>query len=122
MTMRRHEPVVDRFLPLTTVAFEILLAAAEGERHAYDIMLAIERRTAGRVSLNPGTLYRAVDRLVREGLLEVNERRPAHEREVRKTFRLSRLGARVAAAEAARLADQVDAARTRRLLRPPGRA
>jgi len=115
-------PSVEGYLPLTTVAFEILLAASEGERHAYDIMLAIERRTAGRVSLNPGTLYRAVDRLVREGLLEALERRPAHERDVRKMFRLSRLGARVAAAEAARLADQVDAARTRRLLRRPGRA
>jgi DNA-binding PadR family transcriptional regulator len=118
----RRDPPVDHLLPLTTVAFEILLAAAEGERHAYDIMLAIERRTAGKVSLNPGTLYRAVDRLVREGLLQTLERRPAGEQEVRKVFRLSRLGARVAAAEAERLADQVDAARVRRLLRRPGRA
>ena len=117
----RRDPAVDDFLPLTTVAFEILLAVAEGERHAYDVMLAIERRTAGRVSLNPGTLYRAVDRLVREGLLEALER-PSGERDFRKVFRLSRLGARVAAAEAERLAAQVEAARARRLLRGPGRA
>ena len=52
----------DSFLPLTAVSFEILLALAEGGRHGYDIMLEIERRTGGRVSLNPGTLYRALDR------------------------------------------------------------
>ena len=60
MTARRPAP--DTFLPLTPVAFEILLALAEDPRHGYDIMLEIERRTAGRVSLNPGTLYRALDR------------------------------------------------------------
>jgi DNA-binding PadR family transcriptional regulator len=106
---------VDAFLPLTTVAFEILLAVADGERHGYDIMVAIEERTDGRLSLNPGTLYRAVDRLVREGLLEVHERRLESD-ERRRYFALSRLGARVAAAEARRLADQVKAARAARLL------
>nr|MDQ3070524.1 PadR family transcriptional regulator [Acidobacteriota bacterium] len=65
---RRADPA--SFLPLTPVAFEILLALAEGERHGYDIMLEIERRTGGRVSLNPGTLYRALDRLVEQGLLD----------------------------------------------------
>ena len=119
---KQPEPDIDRFLPLTTVAFEILLAAADGERHGYDVMLAIERRTAGRISLNPGTLYRALDRLVRQGLLEAVERRPAEDREIRKMFRLTRFGAAVASAEAERLADQVDAARRRRLLGRPGRA
>jgi DNA-binding PadR family transcriptional regulator len=103
------------FLPLTTVAFEILLAVAGGERHGYDIMVTIEDRTDGRLSLNPGTLYRAVNRLVREGLLEAGERR-IESGERRRIFRLSRLGSRVAAAEARRLADQVKAARAVRLL------
>jgi len=106
---------VNAFLPLTTVAFEILLAVAEGERHGYDIMVAIEERTDGGLSLNPGTLYRAVDRLVREGLLESHERR-MESGERRRFFRLSRLGSRVAAAEARRLAAQVSAARAVRLL------
>jgi len=64
---------VDTHLPLTTVAFEILLALGEGERHGYDIMLAIEQRTGGRISLNPGTLYRALDRLTERGLLSSAE-------------------------------------------------
>jgi DNA-binding PadR family transcriptional regulator len=108
----------DAFLPLTTVSFEILLALAEGPRHGYDVMVAIETRTNGRISLNPGTLYRALDRLADQGLLESGERRVGTNH--RRVFRLSRLGSRIAAAEARRLADQVSAARVRRLLPETG--
>src|SRR5918994_6659006 len=104
-----HSTDPSSFLPLTAVAFEILLALADGERHGYDVMLEIERRTGGRVSLNPGTLYRALDRLAAQGLLESVRQREGGE--PRRVFRLSRLGAAVAAAEAARLDDQVRAAR-----------
>jgi DNA-binding PadR family transcriptional regulator len=114
--MTDHDP--DAFLPLTTVAFEILLALAEGPRHGYDVMVAIEARTDGRISLNPGTLYRALDRLASHGLLDSGERRVGTNH--RKVFKLSRLGARVAASEARRLADQVSAARVRRLLPQAG--
>lgn len=119
MAAARPDPV--SFLPLTEVAFEILLALAEGERHGYDVMLEIERRTGGRVSLNPGTLYRALDRLLAQGLLSVEIQRPSGSEEGRRVFALSRLGAAVAAAEAARLDDQVRAARASRLLKKPGR-
>jgi DNA-binding PadR family transcriptional regulator len=111
----------DALLPLTTVAFEILLSLAGGERHGYDIMVSIEERTNGRLSPNPGTLYRAVARLSKEGLLESTDRRTASG-DRRRFFRLSALGARVAKAEARRLADQVRAARARRLLTPAGDA
>jgi DNA-binding PadR family transcriptional regulator len=117
MTAKPRDP--DDFLPLTPMAFEILLAVAEGERHGYDVMLAIERRTSGRLSPNPGTLYRAINRLVDEGLLETAREAP-HDSEPRTLFRLSRFGARVLAAEAARLADQAGAAR--RLLKRFGGA
>lgn len=115
----RTDPI-DRYLPLTAVAFEILLALADGPRHGYDVMVAIEERTGGRISPNPGTLYRALDRLLHEGLLEAAERRVGTAD--RRVFRLSRLGARVAAAEAARLAGQVGAARAARLLPRAGGA
>ena len=77
-------------------------------------MAAIEARTNGRISLNPGTFYRALDRLLSQGLLQAGERRVGTSH--RRVFKLSRLGARVAAGEARRLADQVSAARVRRLL------
>ncbi len=120
--MARRDP--QSFLPLTPVVFEILLALAPGPRHGYDVMLEIERRTGGRVSLNPGTLYRALDRLAVQGLLEV-ALQPAEARggaaEQRRVFSISRLGAAVAEAGAARLEDQIRAARARRLARK-GRA
>ena len=106
------------FLPLTPVAFEILLALAEGERHGYDVMTEVERRSAGAISPNPGTLYRALDRLVQEGLLTPTVR--SVEGESRRVFSLSALGRDVAAAEAARLSDQVLAARSLRLFKRSG--
>jgi DNA-binding PadR family transcriptional regulator len=108
MADKRRDP--EHYLPLTPMAFEILLAVTEGDRHGYDVMLAIERRTGGRLSPNPGTLYRAINRLVDEGLLET-ARGVSHDSEPRTLFRLSRLGARVLAAEASRLADQAGTAR-----------
>ena len=108
----------ETFLPLTPVAFEILLAVAPGPLHGYDILTGIEERTRGAMSPNPGTLYRALDRLVAEGLLAASDERRASG-EIRRCFRLSALGARVASAEAARLADQLGAARARGV--SPGR-
>ena len=108
----------ESFLPLTPVAFEILLALAEGERHGYEVMIEIERRSAGRISPNPGTLYRALDRLVQEGLL--TSAVGSVDGESRRVFSLSPLGREVAAAEAARLSDQVLAARSLRLLKRSG--
>ena len=108
----------ESFLPLTPVAFEILLALADDERHGYDVMIEIERRSAGRISPNPGTLYRALDRLVQEGLLTSAVR--TVDGETRRIFSLSPLGRAVAAAEAARLSDQVLAARSLRLLKRRG--
>jgi DNA-binding PadR family transcriptional regulator len=117
MTNRSNESP-ESFLPLTPVAFEILLALAEGERHGYEVMVEVERRSAGRISPNPGTLYRALHRLVQEGLLTSAER--TVEGESRRVFSLSPLGRAVAAAEAGRLSDQVVAARTLRLLERGG--
>jgi DNA-binding PadR family transcriptional regulator len=108
----------ESFLPLTPVAFEILLALADGERHGYEVMTEIERRSAGTISPNPGTLYRALDRLVQEGLLTSAVR--SIEGEGRRLFSLSPLGRAVAAAEAARLSDQVLAARSLRLFKRSG--
>ena len=48
------------FLPLTPVSFEILLALAGGEQHGYAVMLDVERRTGGGISLHAGSLYRAL--------------------------------------------------------------
>ena len=104
---------VERFLPLTPVVFEIALALATGERHGYEIMQEVERRTDGQIVLHPGTLYRALSRLLDQGLIEELDERPAAEPddERRRYYRLTPLGHAVARAEVERLASQVTAAR-----------
>ena len=108
----------DSFLPLTPVAFEILLALADGEQHGYSIMREVDRRSSGAVTLHPGTLYRALARLLESGLIaELDERPdPAHDDERRRYYQLTDRGIAVARAEAQRLESQLSAARARRLL------
>lgn len=114
----RHTPDPASLLPLTPVAFEILLALAEEERHGYHIMQAVERRTDGRISLHAGTLYRALARLVDARLIEELDERPDPSTdERRRYYRLTTFGREVAAAEASRLESQVRAARAVQLLR-----
>jgi DNA-binding PadR family transcriptional regulator len=114
--MDRFRP--DSFLPLTPVAFEILLALADGEQHGYSIMREVERRSLGTVKLHPGTLYRALARLLESGLIEELDQRPQPDQddERRRYYQLTTRGIAVARAEAQRLSSQVDAARARRLL------
>jgi DNA-binding PadR family transcriptional regulator len=101
----------ERFLPLTAVVFEILLSLADRDRHGYDVMQEVERRTGGQIVLHAGTLYRALSRVLDQGLIEeLDEQDPADD-ERRRYYRLTPLGRAVARAEAARLASQVTAAR-----------
>lgn len=109
---------VASFLPLTPVAFEILLALGQGERHGYAVMQEVERRTGGRTSLHPGTLYRALNRLVDAGLLTELEDVRDEEDERRRYYAITPLGRRVAGAESERLASQLEAARARNFIGP----
>lgn len=114
MTRSTHP---ESFLPLTPVAFEILLSLTAGERHGYAIMQEVEGRTDGRMSLHAGTLYRALARLVENQLLEeLPEGAVEDGDERRRYYRLTALGRRVAIAEARRLESQVGAARVQGLL------
>lgn len=114
--------------PLRPIEFEILLALAEGERHGYAIIQQIEARSAGQLRLETGTLYRALRRLVADGLAKPSTRRPTadaaaagHDDERRRYYAITPAGRQLAAAEAARLARLVSAARTARLLPKPAK-
>ena len=115
--MDRFRP--EAFLPLTPVAFEILLALADGERHGYSILREVAERSNGAVTLHPGTLYRALARLLESGWIDELDERPEaeHDDERRRYYRLTECGIAVARAEAERLAGQLAAARNRKLLR-----
>lgn len=108
--------------PLRPVEFEILLTLATGERHGYAIIQDVEARSEGAVLLETGTLYRALRRLVSDGLAKPTSRRPpdeASDDERRRYYAITPLGRKVAGAEAARLARLVSAARAANLWPEP---
>jgi len=109
-------------LPLTEPAREILLALAGSDLHGYAIMQEVARRTDGQVTLHPGTLYRAIARLVTLGYVEepTTGRAAAREDARRRYYRLTRLGRSVLAAEIERLDRQISAARLRLAGSRPG--
>ena len=105
----------DSALPLTPISFEILLALLHADLHGYAILQAVESRLTGKLPLRTGTIYRALARLMDEGLIErtgaVEDEDPR-----RRYYRITGHGRTTAKAEARRLADQVEAARAHRLL------
>jgi len=104
---------------LRPIEFHVLLALADDERHGYAIMQEVAALTDGGLQPEPGTLYRALHRMLKDGWVAESLRRPAADLddERRRYYRLTPLGRRVASAEAERLHRLVAAARACRLLR-----
>jgi DNA-binding PadR family transcriptional regulator len=111
-------------LPLTAAVFHILLALAGGECHGYGIMQEVERLTKGQLHLGPGTLYRSIQRMLVDGLIEETKTGPDSDSddERRRTYRLTAFGREVARAESLRLEILVETARQRKLLSGPPNA
>jgi DNA-binding PadR family transcriptional regulator len=105
-------------MPLRPIEFHILLALAGDERHGYAILQEVAALTDGELQPEPGTLYRALHRMLKDQWVAESARRPAADvdDERRRYYRLTPLGRRVAAAEADRLSRLVSAARACRLL------
>jgi DNA-binding PadR family transcriptional regulator len=117
---------LDHWLPLKPITFHVLLSLVDGERHGYGLVRDIEDRTGGRMRLEPANLYRSLKWMLDSGLIEEAERRAAGrggsaDDERRRYYRATRLGVRVAEAEAARLEALVREARARHLLKSPRR-
>ena len=83
--------------------FHILLALAGGPLHGYGIMKHVERDTAGEVTLEIGSLYRLLARLVIEGLIDHMDSPDDR----RRCYCLTAAGRKALKAEAARLASVV---------------
>ena len=118
----RADPTAGELLPLPSATFHILMAVADGDRHGYAIIQDVAARTDGAVVLSAGTLYRSIQRMLEQGLLEEAEERPAPELddERRRYYRITSFGRSVARAESARLAGLLRLARASGFL--PGRA
>jgi len=116
--MPSRTPSPDAFLPLKPVAFEILLALGEGDRHGYAITQEIAARTASKVAVEPGNLYRSIKALLEDRLIEeVSAPAGASTDERRRYYRITTLGRRTAAAETARLEAVLADARRRTWLK-----
>jgi DNA-binding PadR family transcriptional regulator len=111
----------ESYLPLTPAMFQILVALADGDKHGYAVIKEVALRTGGKVRLSAATLYGNLARLEGSGLIQESDRRPefALDDERRRYYRLTELGRDVAMAEARRMEDALELARSKNLLRKP---
>ena len=96
-------------IPLTESTFMIILSLLQ-PRHGYEIMQVASRLSGGRVKIGPGTLYGALNVLVKQGLIERRGERET-EGERRKIYGLTPLGDEVVRLECSRLENLASAAR-----------
>jgi DNA-binding PadR family transcriptional regulator len=108
----------DATAALTAAVFHILLALSDGNSHGYGIMQDVEAFTGGEIRLGPGTLYRSIQRMLVDGLIEELEiaLHDESDDDRRRHYRLTKKGLEIAQREARRLADLVDVSRQRNLL------
>jgi DNA-binding PadR family transcriptional regulator len=97
---------IQGLLPLTPTVFHMLLALADGEKHGYGIMQAVENETQGQMHIRTGSLYGSIRRMIDSGLIDETTERPDPELddERRRYYGLTDFGRRVLSAEAARIA------------------
>jgi DNA-binding PadR family transcriptional regulator len=113
---RQRDP--QALVPLTPAVFHILLALGKQDFYGLAIMQEVERMTKGQVRLGPATLYRSLQRMVLDGLIEEHGdyTRAVPRDERHRVYRLTPFGTQVARQEARRLAILVNEARARGFL------
>lgn len=105
------------FGSITAMEFEILLSLAGGDLHGYAIIQDIGERSGGTLTVRPGTLYRAVSRLLDAGLIEEVAGQGRVDDERRRYYALTKAGRQVAIVQSQRLERQLATARARKLLK-----
>jgi len=103
-------------LPLKPAVFHILLALSEEHRHGLGIADEVEASTAGSIRLGPGTLYRSLKEMTRDGLVEEVPPPQRDEDPRRKFYSITNAGREVLRAEASRYEHIVEVARERHVL------
>jgi len=106
-------------LPLTPIALHILLALVDKPRHGLGIAEHVEDFTSGRLALGPGNLYGTIKKLLELGLIddaEITAEREATDPR-RRYYHVTPLGRRALQIETRELANVLDVARMKRVLR-----
>ena len=91
-------------LPLPHLEYQILVSLADAELHGYAIVKEIAQRSEGTSTPSTGSLYLAIARLLKNGLIDEVVPEVTTVRNKR-TYTLSLFGHRVAEAETTRLTD-----------------
>ncbi len=104
------DPDLGRHLPLNPRVFAILAALLRAPAHGYRIKQDVEARSDGTVTLDPGSLYRTIAKLLDDGVLEevAPPENEADDDPRRRYYGVTRFGRALAAAEAARLRNLLD--------------
>ena len=107
---------LDEYLPLRPLDLQILLVLGEGPLHGYGISKAVSGQSGGKISLEVGSLYRVVGRMLDTGLIEETKGTASADGPglQRRVYRITPLGRQVAKAEARRLQEVLELARDRR--------
>jgi DNA-binding PadR family transcriptional regulator len=94
-----------RKVVLTEAGYLILLALSNGPAHGYRLMQVINDIFRCDLRMGPGTLYRTLQRLVTDGLIEEVEDKAdeGSDPERRRAYRLTGLGFEAASEEVRRL-------------------
>jgi len=102
-----HEEVPPELTPLREPTLFILLALSKGRKHGYAILKDVEALSEGRLLLSTGTLYGALARLMKQGVIRKSSKNSREDRSgsksrsgsagvrVRKYYELTQLGCRV---------------------------
>ena len=106
--------------PLSARDWHVLMALSERSLHGYGIMKAVENDSNGRVTAEIGSLYRVLDRLLDEHLVEAVDQpadAPTGTRgRPRRYYGLTQRGREVLRQETARLSEALALARERNLV------
>ena len=119
-------PMSDIYSPMTERSMQeptllLLTALADAPRHGYALIQEIALISEGRVKMRTGTLYSALDRLLQQGLIQV-ERDEVIDGRARRTYALADAGRATLATEAERLrAVAAEAQRRLSTIRPSAR-
>lgn len=101
----------EEHLPLSETSFFILLSLAPSPRHGYAIIKEVSALSDERVLLATGTLYTALRRMLKTGLIErVGMNNLKEDNRERKYYHLTRLGRKILDAETERLRQLLDLA------------
>jgi DNA-binding PadR family transcriptional regulator len=122
MTPQRATTDPGDFLPVPATDLQLLLAVSDEPLHGYGMMKAVEEQSDGKLRVELGSLYRVLQRLERDGLVEEAQpqRDPPSPGRERRYYRITALGRSVVAAELERLRSLIALATGARMR--PGKA